>query len=72
MASKNGHLSVVERLLQDPRVDPSDDDNYAFCMAAENGHSSVVERLLMDPRVVEEDHNIYNKFPTTENLQIYL
>jgi hypothetical protein len=50
-ASANGHLAVVERLLADPRVDPSADDNYAIREASSNGHLSVVERLLADPRV---------------------
>ena len=30
LASENGHLEVVERLLQDERVDPSADNNYAI------------------------------------------
>jgi hypothetical protein len=51
MAAENGHLAVVERLLQDKRVDPSADDNYAVRWAAVNGHLAVVERLLQDKRV---------------------
>ena len=30
MASKMGHLEVVKILLADPRVDPSENDNYGF------------------------------------------
>jgi hypothetical protein len=30
MASEEGHVKVVELLLQDPRVDPSDDNNYVI------------------------------------------
>jgi hypothetical protein len=48
---QNGHLAVVERLLQDERVDPSADDNYAVRWAAQNGHLAVVDRLLEDDRV---------------------
>lgn len=33
----DGHLAVVERLLQDKRVDPSVDQNYAIRTAAEKG-----------------------------------
>jgi ankyrin repeat protein len=51
LAAKNGHLAVVERLLQDERVDPSASNNLAIRMAAQNGHLTVVERLLQDPRV---------------------
>ena len=51
MAAENGHLAVVERLLQDGRVDPSAYDNYAVRWAAENGHVAVVERLLQEERV---------------------
>ena len=50
-ASLNGHLAVVERLLEDSRVDPSADRNRAIRMASQNGHLPVVERLLEDSRV---------------------
>jgi hypothetical protein len=50
-AAQNGHVAVVERLLQDTRVDPSADDNYAVREAAANGHLAVVDRLLEDYRV---------------------
>jgi len=50
-ASYNGHLSVVNRLLQDPRVDPSADDNNAIIGACQYGHLPVVDRLLQDDRV---------------------
>jgi hypothetical protein len=42
---------IVERLLQDVRVDPSASDNDAFASAARQGHLAVVERLLQDKRV---------------------
>jgi len=51
-ASRGGHLSVVERLLQDGRVDPSAQNNSAIELASEYGHMSVVERLLQDERVI--------------------
>ena len=34
-ASRNGQLAVVERLLQDERVDPSDRENYAIRHASQ-------------------------------------
>jgi surface antigen len=55
MASRYGHIAVVERLLQDPRVDPSADDDDAFDLASKYGHVAVVNRLLQDPRVNKLD-----------------
>jgi ankyrin repeat protein len=60
-ASFNGHISVVDRLLQDKRVDPSVNDNSSIRMASENGHISVVDRLLQDKRV---DPSAVNKSST--------
>lgn len=51
VASSYGHLLVVERLLQDTRIDPSAYKSYAAVLAAQNGHVAVVDRLLEDPRV---------------------
>ena len=51
IAALNGHLKVVNRLLQDERVDPSDRNNEAIQWAAHNGHLDVVKRLLQDLRV---------------------
>jgi hypothetical protein len=43
--------SQFGRLLQDERVDPSANNNYAIGFGAQNGHLDVVERLLQDVRV---------------------
>jgi hypothetical protein len=51
VASNYGHLGVVDRLLQDERIDPAADDNKAIRMASRNGHLPVVDRLLQDARV---------------------
>jgi ankyrin repeat protein len=51
VAAREGHLAVIDRLLQDPRVDPSARDNYAVRLAAHFGHLAIVERLLQDDRV---------------------
>eukprot|EP00455_Lapot_gusevi_P052787 TRINITY_DN809_c0_g1_i13.p1 TRINITY_DN809_c0_g1~~TRINITY_DN809_c0_g1_i13.p1 ORF type:complete len:157 (+),score=23.88 TRINITY_DN809_c0_g1_i13:241-711(+) len=51
MAAENGHVAVVDRLLQVPTVDARADKNYAIRMAAENGHVAVVDRLLQVPAV---------------------
>ena len=50
-ASQNGDITVVNRLLDDHRVDPSADDNYAIAVASQAGHIAVVNRLLDDTRV---------------------
>eukprot|EP01117_Protostelium_nocturnum_P019131 TRINITY_DN8202_c0_g2_i3.p1 TRINITY_DN8202_c0_g2~~TRINITY_DN8202_c0_g2_i3.p1 ORF type:complete len:433 (-),score=97.27 TRINITY_DN8202_c0_g2_i3:111-1409(-) len=54
-ASSEGHLEVVERLLEDERVDPSDQQNKAIINASFRGHLEVVERLLKDKRVDPSD-----------------
>jgi ankyrin repeat protein len=48
LAAYNGHVKIVDRLLQDGRFIPSD---YAFRGACYNGHIEVVDRWLQDPRV---------------------
>src|SRR3972149_338705 len=50
-ASNNGHLDIVNRLLEDDKVDPSACNNYAIGMASKYGHLDVVNRLLEDDRV---------------------
>jgi hypothetical protein len=46
LASKYGHLPVVEALLRDSRVVPTDLNNLAIVAAIRNGHLPVVEVLL--------------------------
>jgi len=46
LASANGHLAVVERLLTVEGVDTTALDNEAIRWASRNGHLPVVERLL--------------------------
>ena len=50
-ASQNGYIAVVERLLQDRRVDPSAYNNEAIHLASKFGHVAIANRLLQDPRV---------------------
>jgi hypothetical protein len=58
-ASFYGRIEVVKKLLKDPRVDPSNCDNYAIKWASRNGHIEVVNILLEDPRVDPSDTNNY-------------
>jgi hypothetical protein len=56
-ASRDGRIAIVNRLLQDERVNPAAHDNEAIIDASRNGHSEVVNRLLQDPRVVPAAHD---------------
>ena len=51
MQGEEGHLSVVQELLEDDRVDPAADNSYAICLARRNGHLSVVQALGNDDRI---------------------
>jgi len=50
-AAQEGHVDVVQLLLNDSRVEPNTNDNYALKSAARNGHVDVVQLLLNDSRV---------------------
>ena len=51
MAIEGGHAKSVERLIQDPRVDPTAKDNEAVQCAACYGRTEIVKMLLQDSRV---------------------
>ncbi|ORY48069.1 ankyrin [Rhizoclosmatium globosum] len=51
----HGHLSLLERLLQDPRTDPSVLNNSPVRLAAQNGYLEIVQFLAKDPRVTLSD-----------------
>ena len=51
MASQKGHFNIVKLLLEDYRVNPADDNNWAIKGASANGHFNVVKLLLEDKRV---------------------
>lgn len=51
LASLNGHESVLDRLLQDKRIDPTFNRNTPLWLAVERGHLHIVKRLLQDERV---------------------
>jgi len=50
-ACKQGNVAVVDQLLHDKRIDPTDDDNYPLRVACDKGHIDVVKILLKDKRV---------------------
>jgi surface antigen len=49
LAARYGHVAVVERLLQDVRVDPSASNNDAVQKAAQNGQLRDVRDVRVDP-----------------------
>ncbi len=53
-ASENGHKEIVKLLLEDPRVDPGDDDNYAIISTSDK---EIFKLLLADPRVDPSDRD---------------
>ena len=50
-SAENGHIDLVQELLRDSRVDPSDDTSYAIKIASIHGHAEIVEALLHHPLV---------------------
>lgn len=58
-ASQNGHSDIVKLLLSDPRVDPTDDNNFSIIMASKNGHREVVKLLLNDNRIIPAKYSNY-------------
>jgi hypothetical protein len=51
------HSQIIKVLLSDPRVDPSDENNYAIRLASYYGYLKIVKLLLSDPRVDPSDEN---------------
>lgn len=57
--SELGCEKLVRKLLQNPEVDPSVNNNHAIGEASANGHLEVVKLLLEDPRVDPTDQENY-------------
>jgi hypothetical protein len=51
-ASFGGHYKTVKLLLQDPRVDPSADNNRSVKEAVQQGHYKIVKEILLHTRFV--------------------
>ena len=54
---EDGQLEVLKILLNDERVSPELNDNYAIRITSKNGYSNVVKLLLEDKRVSPESNN---------------
>ncbi|PRP76545.1 ankyrin repeat domain-containing protein 50-like, partial [Planoprotostelium fungivorum] len=62
-AASMGHLSVVELLLTDPRVDPSAANNEALIAASIGGQSAILDMLMAHPLLdlaVQDNYLIRN------------
>ncbi len=73
LASRCGFVKIVRLLLNDPRVDPSTDDNWAIHYASREGHTEIVRLLLNDPRVDPSANNnnaIFGPCTKHENVEV--
>lgn len=60
IAAKNGHLNIVDHLLQHETINVNQQDNLectAFLWAARMGHELLVQKLAQDPRVQSGLHD---------------
>ncbi len=55
--SKNNDNSIVDILLDDPRIDPSVPSDFSLVIACYSGNIQIVRRLLQDPRVNPSSNN---------------
>eukprot|EP01118_Nematostelium_gracile_P013553 TRINITY_DN5137_c0_g1_i1.p1 TRINITY_DN5137_c0_g1~~TRINITY_DN5137_c0_g1_i1.p1 ORF type:complete len:191 (-),score=35.77 TRINITY_DN5137_c0_g1_i1:21-593(-) len=51
IAIRRNRLQILNRMLEDSRVDPSIKDNYAIRLACSEGSLDIADRLLQDDRV---------------------
>jgi ankyrin repeat protein len=58
-AIKGGWTDIVELLLKEEILDPSESNNDAIMIAAENNNVDIVELLLSDPRINPFDFHDY-------------
>ncbi|KAJ3278935.1 hypothetical protein HDU79_001074, partial [Rhizoclosmatium sp. JEL0117] len=59
LAAKKGRDDIVQRILEDPRTNPSLEDNVALLIAGHGNYKTILEKLLLDPRInVTLDNNI--------------
>ena len=56
-AVKSNDIKNVKLLLNHPKVNPADNDNWAIISASMEGHYDIVKLLLNDNRVNPADYN---------------
>ena len=47
----NGHMNIIEKVLEDPKVNPGQAGNVALAHACQHNQAKAVTRLLKDKRV---------------------
>ena len=67
-AVRHNRLNIVDRLLIDPKIDPSIFHNLAIIEASQHGYLDLVNRLLEDRRVDPSDLNNVAIIMTTANI----
>ncbi|KAI8892833.1 hypothetical protein BC833DRAFT_638040 [Globomyces pollinis-pini] len=65
---ERNYISIVQMLLPDSRVDPSNNDNEAFEIAVEYGQEEIVKLLLLDSRVDPASDNNCSIREAAENV----
>ena len=72
MASQHGHTEIVQLLLADSRIVPSDYHNYPIRLASKYGHIKVVKLLWKNKKIKDslkyDDIELYNSL-IQEDLQ---
>ena len=61
--ARRENREMVELLMKDRRVDPSDQSNYALEIAMNEGYSEIVDLLLRDPQVASKAISRASKNP---------
>ena len=67
LAIKKGHLEIVKLLLEDSRIDPSEEGSFVLGLASEYGHLDIVQLLLQCPQVDPSDKNNYSIIFASQN-----
>jgi ankyrin repeat protein len=71
-AAQSNHLDIVERLLQDARLDPSAfDEDFTLQWACANGHTHIVEKLLQDDRVTASERWVDRMFKPDQHTALF-
>lgn len=69
IACQMGHIKIVNRLLSDPRVDPS--IHHSACLRQALPNHKIVKRLMKDPRVNPNDKYYYQGLSSVDLAKDY-
>lgn len=62
IAAERGHLNIVKRLLQDPRINIENAGGAAIVAAAINGKLDILKCLFQDPRIRADNYHMDDDF----------